>query len=131
MASAPARARHGRRRRLTSASEFDAVFKRGQRLSGRLFLLVFTPNRGRSDRLGLAVGKRVGGAVARNRARRLLRESFRRAARGGRPGYDLVLVAHPDLVACTQAEVDLELGRRLRRLAPASGAAGAPAAPGA
>jgi ribonuclease P protein component len=130
MASAPARARHGRRRRLTSGAQFDAVFKRGQRLSGRLFLLVWAPNRGREDRLGLAIGKRVGGAVARNRARRLLRESFRRAARPARPGCDLVLVAHPDLVACTQAEVDVELGRRLRRLPSAAGAASAPAAAG-
>ena len=125
------RSRYGRRRRLTSAAQFDAVFKRGARLGGRLFLVVYAPNRVRHHRLGLAVGRRVGGAVARNRAKRLLRESFRRAARAARLGYDLVVVAHQDIVACRQAEVDRELRERLRRIDLAAGPAGAPAAAGA
>ena len=119
------RARHGRRRRLTSAAEFDRVFKRGARMGGRLFLVVYAPNRARQHRLGLAVSRRVGGAVARNRARRLLRESFRRSGAAARSGYDLVVVAHPDLVGCSQAEVDREFRERLRRIDAAAGAAGA------
>ena len=117
------RACHGQRRRLTSPAQFDAVFKRGARLSGKLFLVVYAPNRMRHDRLGLAVGRRLGGAVARNRAKRLLREGFRRAARPVRGGYDLVVVAHPEIVACRQAEVDRELAQRLRRIDAAAGSA--------
>ena len=123
------RARHGRRRRLTSAAQFDQVFKRGARLGGRLFLLVYAPNGARQHRLGLAVSRRVGGAVARNRARRLLRESFRRSAPAARSGYDLVVVAKQELVACTQAEVDREFRERLGRIERAAGAAGAAPAP--
>jgi ribonuclease P protein component len=119
------RSRHGRRRRLTSGAEFDAVFKRGARLPGRLFLLVYAPNGSGRDRLGLAVSRRVGGAVARNRARRLLRESFRRSVGRVRSGYDLVVVAHPALVGCRQAEVDRELHERLRRIGGAARAGGA------
>ena len=122
------RSRYGPRRRLRSAAEFDAVFKRGVRLSGRLFLLVVAQNRGRSDRLGLAVSRKVGGAVARNRARRLLRESFRRLPKASRPGIDVVVVAHKELVACGQAEVDRELRERLRRVPRAPGPGSAPAA---
>jgi ribonuclease P protein component len=126
------RSRYGSRRRLKSAAAFDAVFKRGTRLSGRLFLVVYAPNRTKQHRLGLAVGRRVGGAVARNRAKRLLRESFRRAGGPARAGYDLVVVAHPALVACRQAEVDRELRERLRRIdVAAAGSSGAPAAAGA
>ena len=115
------RARHGQRKRLTSPAQFDAVFKRGARLSGKLFLVVYAPNQKRHHRLGLAVSRRVGGAVARNRAKRLLRESFRRAGSAARGGYDLVVVAHQNLVACRQAEVDRELRERLRRIDAAAG----------
>jgi ribonuclease P protein component len=122
------RSRFPSRLRLRSGAEFDAVFKRGARLSGRLFLLVVAPNGRRCDRLGLAVSRRAGGAVERNRARRLLRESFRRAARTPGPGFDLVVVAHKDLVGCGQAEVDRELRERIRRIDRAAGTAGATAA---
>jgi ribonuclease P protein component len=110
------RSRLGRHRRLRSPAEFDAVFKRGARLGGRLFLVVFAPNTHGVDRLGLAVSRRVGGAVARNRARRLLRESFRRAGPRAAGGVDLVVVAHPEIVGCGQGEVDRELEERLRRV---------------
>jgi ribonuclease P protein component len=102
------------RRRLRTGAEFDAVFKRGARLEGRLFLLVAAPNRLHHDRLGLAVSRRVGGAVQRNRARRLLREGFRRLLPV--PGVDLVVVARPEIVGCGQAEVDRELREGVLRI---------------
>jgi len=93
------RSRHGPRRRLRTAAEFDAVFKRGARLPGRLFLLVVAQSRVRFDRLGLAVSRKVGGAVARNRARRLVRESFRRLplVAAYAPAMTIVVSALPDL----------------------------------
>jgi ribonuclease P protein component len=103
------------RQRLRTGAEFDAVFKRGARLDGRMFLLVAAPNGRGFDRLGLAVSRRVGGAVERNRARRLLRESFRRVERAP-AGLDLVVVARPPLARQGQAEVDRELRERLLRI---------------
>jgi ribonuclease P protein component len=120
--------RLGPRRRLRSAAEFDAVFKRGARLGGRLFLLVFAPNARGVDRLGLAVSRRVGGAVERNRARRLLRESFRRETLPSAAGLDFVVVAHPEIAGCAQAEVDREFRERLRRIEPRARRRGAGAA---
>ena len=110
------------RRRLRTGAEFDAVFRRGTRLEGRLFLLVAAPNRLHYDRLGLAVSCRVGGSVERNRARRLLREGFRRLAPG--PGVDLVVVARPEIVGCGQVEVDRELRERVLRIRGRARAAG-------
>ena len=104
------------RQRLRTGAEFDDVFKRGARLDGRLFLLVAAPSGRGFDRLGLAVSRRIGGAVERNRARRLLRESFRRLPRGGRPALDLVVVARSPLASSGQAEVDRELRERLRSI---------------
>lgn len=67
------RARH----RLTHAREFDAVYDAKARKS-RGPLLVFTrPNNLSHHRLGLAVSSRLGGAVLRNRLKRLIREAFR------------------------------------------------------
>jgi ribonuclease P protein component len=109
-------ARFRPRERLRTGAAFDRVFKRGARHSGRLFLLVAAPNGLAYDRLGLAVSRRVGGAVERNRARRLLRETFRRVERPAGPGADLVVVAHAEIVGRGQAEVDREFRERIRRV---------------
>ena len=119
------RSRFGPHRRLRSAREFDVVFKRGRRLPGPLFLRAVAENRRGTFRLGLAVSRRVGGAVARNRARRLLRESFRRLPRQAGAGIDVVVVPNKDIVSCSQAEVDRELGARLARVRRASEPPGA------
>lgn len=122
--------RYGPRRRLRSPRDFDAVFKRGARLGGRLFLVVALANQRGYDRLGLAVGRRVGDAVDRNRARRLVRESFRRLPRLPGGGVDVVVVGHSELPRCRQAEVDRELQERFRRIrrGPEPGVAGPVAA---
>jgi ribonuclease P protein component len=113
------------RQRLRTGAEFDAAFKRGARLDGRLFLLVAAPNGRTFDRLGLAVSRRVGGSVERNRARRLLRESFRRLPRHAGSGVDLVVVARTGLVGRLQAEVDRELRERVKRIRRPASLAGA------
>ncbi len=46
-------------------------------------------------RLGLSIGRRVGGAVVRSRLKRLLREAFRLEQHALPPGFDLVVVAYP------------------------------------
>lgn len=122
------RSRYGPRRRLRTGRQFDHVFKRGRRFGGRLFLLVVAPNQEGCDRLGLAVSRRVGGAVARNRARRLLRESFRRLRPARGEGVDVVVVAHKEVAASSQAEVDRELEQRLARALRPPRAGGTPAA---
>lgn len=72
-------------------SEFDAVYRRGQRISDSLFTLNYLPNSLGVPRLGLAVAARTAGpAVARNRIRRLVRESFR-LARRSLPEADIVV----------------------------------------
>jgi ribonuclease P protein component len=115
--------------RLRTRRQFDRLFRRGARLDGRLFTLLVAANGGRLDRLGLAVGRKVGGAVVRNRARRLLRESFRRLAPPSRPGLDLVVLVKPDIVGRSLAEVERELCARLRRVPRSALVAGPRPAP--
>ena len=104
--------------RLRRGADFRRVLEKGVRVPGRLFVLVGAENALGHDRLGLTVSRKVGPAVRRNRARRLVRESFRR--RGASPGrglgLDVVVLAARELGECRQGEVDRELTDRLRRL---------------
>ena len=75
-------------------------------------LCVARPNG--ESRLGLTVGRRVGSAVRRNRAKRRLRECFRRHAPG--LAVDVVLVAKREILDVKQTELDEQYRRRLREL---------------
>jgi ribonuclease P protein component len=61
-----------------------------------LVLYVFPRGDEEPARLGLSVSRKVGGAVDRNRVKRLVREAFQSQAPGLRAGYDFVVVARPD-----------------------------------
>lgn len=121
-------ARFRPRQRLRTRAEFDRVFRRGVRLEGPLFTLIAAANGTAGDRLGLAVSRRVGNAVVRNRARRQLREAFRVQPSARRPPVDIVILAKPEIASRALGEVEGELRTRLQRLARSARLAG-PAAP--
>jgi ribonuclease P protein component len=81
--------------RLARSEDFSRVRAAGQTFRGRLLLLNVAPNGLPHNRYGVVTGKRLGGAVIRNRVRRLLRESVRTTDARLRSGWDVVLVAHP------------------------------------
>jgi ribonuclease P protein component len=82
-----------RQQRLLKASQFEAVYARRRRVTDACFAVNFMPNELGRARLGLAIGaKAVGNAVARNRVKRAVRESFRKSA-GALAGLDLVVGA--------------------------------------
>lgn len=87
----------GRRGRLSRNVEFERVYRQGRSHGNRHLVLYTFPRRDEgSARLGVSVSRKVGGAVDRNRVKRLLREAF--AARHGAiaAGADVVIVARPD-----------------------------------
>lgn len=91
--------RFGPAARLRSRGEFTAVQSHGRRVAGRYLTMLAHPNTLGRDRLGIIASKRVGGAVERNRAKRRLRELFRRTmAAGLGASFDVVAIAKPDLV---------------------------------
>jgi ribonuclease P protein component len=65
-------------------------------------------------RFGLATGKRLGGAVVRNRARRRLREELRAMAASFQPGWDVLIIARPAIVDAGQDALIGALRRVLR-----------------
>lgn len=79
--------------RLRKSADFQRVRANRQSWAHPLLVLYVAPNDGDVTRVGLSVGKRVGGAVVRNRVRRRIREAVRRRHPALPAGYDLVFVA--------------------------------------
>src|SRR5262245_798292 len=104
-----------RRYRLTRSHDFDAVYRRGRSVSTRFLVLYWFPREDESDepRLGLAVPKRVGSAVVRNRVKRRLRELWRSRLDAIPGGNDYVLVVRPGLVESAESRGAEWLGERL------------------
>jgi ribonuclease P protein component len=107
--------------RLHTRAEFVAVQNSGRRAPAKFMTLLGRPNGLDRDRLGLVASRRVGGAVARNRAKRRLRELFRRqdperARERGRQPMDIVAIARADLATAPFAAVETDFHAALRRL---------------
>jgi len=82
--------------RLSRSAEFERVYRQGRSTANRHLVLYAFPNAtANRSRLGLSVSRKVGGAVERNRVKRLLREAFAGAEARLVPGHDLVVVARP------------------------------------
>ena len=109
---------------------YNKAFHRGERFVGRLVavyvlrdyaakrLMLANPQKQYLNRVGLSVGKRLGGAVGRNRAKRLLREAYReiKLRYGIKTGYLVVLAARDALVGKKTQDVVLDMTTCFSRL---------------
>jgi ribonuclease P protein component len=103
----PSGGRGPKRRRLSRSAEFERVYRQGRSKGNRFLVLYAFPREDAGDegpRLGLSVGRRVGGAVDRTRVKRVLREAFWEEARRLPAGSDYVVVARPESLGLTERE---------------------------
>ena len=102
---------------IRSSREIDGVFRIGRRAAGPLLIALVAdtpPGRDPSGRVAFVAGKRLGNAVHRNRAKRLLRVACREAG-GPWRRHDVVLIAKPALLDKTSVEATESLRRVMER----------------
>jgi len=101
-------AQHIRRR-----ADFERAYETGIRLSGRLMTVFVKSNDGEHARLGIAATRKIGGAVVRNRAKRLTRELFRHLKPD--TGVDIIVVPRREFSDAPYLDLERELTDLLDR----------------
>jgi ribonuclease P protein component len=102
--------------RIHRTADYRRVLRGGKRVAGGL-VIAYVQVTGHPSRVGFVCGRGVGGAVARNRARRLLKEAWRLLLPRVQDGFDLVVVARPEIRGA-------DMGRVGEDMAAAMAAAG-------
>ena len=116
-----------KRRRLSRSGEFERVYREGRSHASRHLVVYAFPRAEDADsdpRLGVSVGRKVGGAVERNRMKRLLREAFWASAEEVREGHDFVIVARPPAGELAEREGERGIEAALREVLTEAGMAG-------
>jgi ribonuclease P protein component len=115
-AETPRRLRLDRNSRLAQSRDFARVRQQGERVAQGCLIANWSrlPD-GASPRLGVVTSRKIGGAVERSRARRLLRESFRLHQHELAQPVELVLVARNSIAGKIFADVERDFLAALRR----------------
>src|SRR5712692_4106026 len=103
--------------RIRRRADFQQVYEHGAGVQGRYSTLFILPNKLDVGRLGIAATKKLGGAVQRNRVKRLIREVFRRNTITD--GFDVVVIPKREWLDASriarEADYRALLDRRLRQ----------------
>ena len=102
--------------RLRRRSEFQRVFETGCRSQGRYLTMVVAANGTSRPRVGIVASRKLGDAVRRNRAKRLIREIFRKTPfPPGGQGVDIVVIPRRELFDAAYASLETDFRTSLRR----------------
>lgn len=104
-----------RRRRLRCTGDVRRVYDEGRSHAHPLLVLVARPNDLDYSRVGVTASRRMRNAVARNRAKRLLREASRHLYPGLAAGWDIMVIARPDVLKVKEPQVQEALASLLKR----------------
>lgn len=91
---------------LKENKEFSRAYTKGRFVSCNIITCYFRQNKLPVNRMGITVGKKLGNAVTRNRAKRMIRAAYRLNEKDFPIGYDLVFVARNDIAQRKTGEVE-------------------------
>jgi ribonuclease P protein component len=99
-----------RKYRLTGSDNFVKIYKQGSKIWSPFFLLLHLPLEGQTTpRIGIVASKKVGGAVERNRAKRVLRAAISANIELFKPNYNYVFIANSKTATLTSAQLSNEI----------------------
>ncbi|MEN6521218.1 MAG: ribonuclease P protein component [Armatimonadota bacterium] len=103
--------------RLTSSRSFKTVYGRGRSGATDLIVVYVLPRSGKQQiRFGFTAGKKVGGAVQRNRAKRLMREAAKSLIERISGSYDIIVIARRGTAAASLSCIRADMEKLLKRL---------------
>ena len=105
-----------RAHRLKRKEDFAQVYEAGRSTAGRLLVLYALKSEQSKVRIGFAAGRKLGSAVVRNRAKRIMREIARNSFAEVSPGYNLVVIARAGALKATFAELNKEFAYLMKKL---------------
>ena len=97
--------RFKRDERIRSKKDYTILYRKGSRIRGKMFSLVFRRNELGHGRLGVVVSKKVGSAVVRNTVKRRFRDIFRRNKRLLPGNLDIIILTRPEIAAASRPEI--------------------------
>ena len=101
--------------KLKENRDFRRAYTRGASMVSPYFVVYYVKNRKKYIRLGITAGKKIGGAVCRNRAKRVITAAFRGCLPNIKEGYDFVIVARTRILSVKSTVVMASLLKLLKK----------------
>ena len=100
---------------LSKNSDFSDIYKKGKSVGDKYVVLFYRMNRLGYNRTGFLASKKVGNSVKRNRAKRLMKESYRNICDKLPIGYDFIIIARNTISGKGCADVEKSLYSAFKR----------------
>lgn len=98
---------------IKSNKDFMKAYKKGRFAANKFISVYFIPNRSPYNKMGITTSKKIGNAVERNRAKRIIRAAYRNSETLFPIGFDIVFVARPDILSVKSTDIEKFIKKRV------------------